>query len=211
MLGFALLAGAVDADTLESHVTHVKFQFPNEPRLSLERGIAEELRTAPFYEPGTQSADDIQKHREEAAKRYAAAAKVAAVKDEALLHLGHVRLDLGKPDDALAALDQVSTASGDPTLTYLVHLFRGMALDRLGRTDEARQAYQAALAVRPAESASLALAALTFRRGDRGEADAMVHELLTRPTRPADPWLEYWPGDYPRSGTLIIAMREAMK
>jgi hypothetical protein len=31
--GFAVLAGAVDPDAMETHVGHMRFQFPDEPRL----------------------------------------------------------------------------------------------------------------------------------------------------------------------------------
>jgi tetratricopeptide (TPR) repeat protein len=209
---FAVLGGAVDPDALEVHVTHVKFQFPSEPRLALERGIAEELRAAPFYTPGKQLPADIVKHREEAARRYAQAANIDAVRGEAALRLGHVSNDLGKPEDALKALDQAESALKDPALIYLAKLFRGIALERLGRFDDARQAYDQALTIRPqAQSASLSLAELTFRQGDRAAADKMVQDVLGRTSQPADPWWEYWPGDYRLSADLFRAMREAVR
>jgi len=209
---FAVLAGAVDPDALEAHVAHVKFQFPGEPRLALERAIAEELRGAPFYRPGKQLAADIIKHREEAARRYADAAKTEATRGEALLRLAHVNNDLGRPEDALKALDQGDAALKDPSLVYLAKLFRGIAFERLGRLDEAREAYGQALAIRPqAQSASLSLAELTFRQGDRPAADHMVQMLIERESQPDDPWWEYWPGDYRLGLDLIRAVREAVK
>ncbi|MFI5177599.1 MAG: tetratricopeptide repeat protein [Vicinamibacterales bacterium] len=212
MAVFAVLAGAVDPDALETHVTHVKFQFPNEPRLALERAIAEDLRGAPFYQPGKQLAADIVRHKEEAARRYAEAAKIDATRGEASLRLAHVSNDLGKSDDALKALDQADPVLKDPSLIYLAKLFRGMALERLGRLDDARVAYGQALAIRPeAQSASLSLAELTLRQGDHVAADRMVQEVLRRSTTPDDPWWDYWPGDYRLGADLLRVMREAVR
>ena len=212
MAMFALFGGAVDPDALELHVMHVKFQFPNEPRLALERGIAEEMRGAPFYQPATQTPAGVIKHREEAARRYADAAKIDAVAAEANLRLGRVNLDLGKLDDALAALDRVEPLSKDGAIVYLADLFRGMTLERLGKPEDAARAYRQALVIGPgAQSASISLAALTFEQGDRTAADRLVNEVLQRPAPVPDPWWTYWPGDYRLAAELFKAMREAVK
>lgn len=212
MAMFALFARAVDPDALETHVVHVKFQFPNEPRLALERGIAEEMRGAPFYEPTKQTTADTIKRREEAARRYAEAAKVDAISAEALLRLGRVNLDLGKADEALKALDRVEPLSKDGSIVYLARLFRGMALDRLGKLDDAAQAYREALAIAPdAQSASISLAAVTLKRGDAAGSDRLMKAMLTRPLPAPDPWWTYWAGDYRFGSDLLEAMREAVK
>jgi tetratricopeptide (TPR) repeat protein len=212
MVMFALFAGAVDPNALETHVVHVKFQFPNEPRLALERGIAEEMRGAPFYEPTKQTTADTIKHREEAARRYADAAKVEAISAEALLRLGRVNLDLGKADEALKTLDRVEPLSKDGAIVYLARLFRGMALDRLGKLDDAAQAYRQALAIGPrAQSASISLAAVTLKLGDPAGSDRIVKEALARSTPVPDPWWTYWAGDFRMGGDLIKSMREAVK
>ena len=209
---FAILAGAVDPDALESHVTHVKFQFPAEPRLALERGIAQELRAAPFYAPGKEPPADIARHREDAVTAYTAAARVESVRLEALLRLGRVNLDLGKNEEALTALNGLEPGAKDPDAIYLGRLFRGQALERLGKIDEARESYTRALDVRPdAQTASVALAALEFRRGDRAAADQRVRQLLSRTAQPDDPWWEYWPGDFRLGPDLVRAMRESVK
>jgi hypothetical protein len=64
LAAFALLAGGVDPDALEAHVAHMKFHFPNEERLPLERGIASELRTAPFAPNARMSASERTKINE---------------------------------------------------------------------------------------------------------------------------------------------------
>lgn len=212
MAGFAIIAGAVDPDALELHAVHVKYQFPKEPRLALERAIAEELRTAAFYQPGKTSPGDLVKHREEAARRFADAAKAPDAHVEAELRLARVNLDLGKMDDAIKALDEVEPATKEPSLIYLARLFRGMALDRLGRVDEAKRSYESALQLKPdAQSATLALAALLFRQGDRARADQLARSVLVRHDEPADPWWEYWPGDYRLSAELLNGVRGAIQ
>ena len=212
MTVFAILAGAVDPDALEAHVTHVKFQFPTEPRLALERGLAEELRAAPFYEPAKQVPGDVVKHREEAARRYAEAAKNPATLAEASLRLGRVQLDLGKPTEALKALEAVEPATKETALWYLARLFRGLACDRLKQPAEAARAYEQALALRPqAQSAEISLAALAFRQADRQRADQLAHDLLSRQTPGDDPWWAYWPGDYRLGSELIRTLREGVQ
>ena len=61
-----------------------------------------------------------------------------------------------------------------------------------------------------AQSASLSLASVLFRQGNRDQAERNIHDLLTR-TQPLDPWWDYWPGDYRLSADLFRAMREAVK
>jgi tetratricopeptide (TPR) repeat protein len=212
MAAFALFGGAVDPNALEAHVLHTRFLFPKEPRLALERAMAEELRTAPFVRDNKMSDADLLKDRQEAARRFADAAKIPETRAEANVRLGHVDIDLGKDDDALHALAQVEDFTRDGDLVYLERLFRARALDRLGQTDAARRAYESALVVRPgAQSASVALAALLFRHGQRGESDQIVGQLLGRPTQPEDPWWMYWPADYRMADALIASMREAVR
>jgi tetratricopeptide (TPR) repeat protein len=206
-----LFEGALAPDALEAHLVHARFQFPNEPRFALVRGVAEEQRTLPAVNSKA-SAAEIAKHNEEAARRYDAAAAVPSVNAEANLRLGHVQLELGLPDRALEHLDQVESKTADADLVYLTRLFRGLALDRLGRGDDARSAYGAALTLLPgAQSAAVALAALLVRQGQHEPAERLVTDMLTREPSPYDPWWRYWPGDYRMVDGLIAAMREAMK
>jgi tetratricopeptide (TPR) repeat protein len=211
LAAIALFEGALAPDALEAHLVHARFQFPNEPRFALVRGVAEEQRTLPAVS-GKASAAEIAKHNEEAARRYDAAAAVPSLSAEANLRLGHVQLELGHPDRALEHLDQVEPKTEDGDLVYLTRLFRGLALDRLGRADDARAAYGAALTLLPgAQSAMVALAALLVRQGQHEPAEQLVTDMLTREPSPYDPWWRYWPGDYRMVDGLIAAMREAMK
>jgi len=122
-----------------------------------------------------------------------------------------VLLRRGRAEQALAALDGIAEATDDEALRYLAYLFEGQAHEALGQDAEARSAYGRALGVKPrAQSASMALAALLFQDGQRGVADQIVAELLSRTTQPDDPWWMYWPADFRRAPELMRAMREAL-
>jgi tetratricopeptide (TPR) repeat protein len=175
MTAFAVLSGAVQPDGIELHVAHVKLMFPMEPRLAYERAVAEELRAAPFYQAGKALPAEVRKHYEEAAKRYREAAKVPSVSAEAMMRVGRIELELGRPEAALTALEPVEKTAREGAIVYLARLFRGKALERLNRDDEAAAAYRSALEIAPgAQSATLALASLQFSRGQREDADATV-------------------------------------
>lgn len=78
--------------------------------------------------------------------------------------------------------------------------------------EDARRAYEAALALRPqAQSASIANAALLFRQGQRDVADRLVTALLENPTLAGDPWWMYWPADFRQAPQLLAAVRQAIQ
>ena len=195
LAAFALFAGAVDADGLEAHVVHAQFQFPKEPWLAFERAVASELRTFPRVVAESRvPAATVTKSMEEAVKRYTEAANNEPTRAEAFLRRGRIELALGRADQALESLDRVSPTD-DRNVQYLGHLFRGQALERLKRTDDAKQAYEAALTLRPeTQSASMALAAMLFRRGERDLADRQVQTFFDRQKRTDDPWWVYLAG-----------------
>ena len=213
LAAFAMFAGAVDPDGLEAHVAHMRFQFPKEPRLPLERAVASELRAAPFFVPARTSPSEITKRYEEAARRYREALTSAdvATRSEAHLRLARVELELDRPASTIEVLTGLDGLGIEADLRYLERLFRGMALERLGRTDGARDMYQSALRIAPhAQSAAMALAALQFRHGQREHAERLVQGVLTAHTA-EDPWWIYWPADFRRAPALIASMREALK
>ena len=214
LAAFAVLGGAVDPDNLQAHVTHMKFQFPGEPRLALERAMASELSAADVFTKRKVSPGDVAERNAEAAKRYreATASPDPAVQAESWLRLGRVELARGRLDEAMAALDQADSMLSEPAMKYLSLLFRGMTLERLKQILEARRAYQAALALNPgAHSATMALANLMFRAGERTEADRLMSGLVERAQPVIDPWWFYWPGDYRFGTARIQAVRAALR
>ncbi len=214
LAAFSVLSGAVDPDSLQAHVTHMRHHFPDEPRLPYERAVASELSAADFFTKGKVSASDVAERYTEAAKRYteATASSDPDIQAEAWLRLGRVEVARGRAEEALPALDEAVKRTQDMVVRYLASLFRGQALERLGRKDEARGAYESALELAPgAHAATMALATLRFRNGERVEADQLVSSLMGRGQPAADPWWWYWPADYRVGASRIQAMREALK
>jgi hypothetical protein len=212
LAAFASLSGAIDPDALEAHTAHVKFQFPKEPRLAFERGVAAEQRAAPFVVTDRLSPAEAVKRNQDAAARYREASADPSVRPDAQLRLGRVELTLGHADLALAALKEADSSSPDRDIQYLARLMQGQALERLGQASQAADAYRRALALAPgAQSALLGFAALQFRQGGREDADLIVTRLLDEPDTVADPWWTYWPADYRRIDVLMTAMRDAIR
>lgn len=135
-----------------------------------------------------------------AAKLFEDAAQFAAVQGEALVRLSRVYLHLGRPMDAIAALDRIDRVGGgldDRTLRYWAHLFRGRASEALGRLDEAARAYADALALIPgAQVPATALAALERRRGRAAEAERWAVRALEATSPGSDPWHQYATGEF---------------
>lgn len=227
LAALSLLEGGIDATVLRDHLDHVRTPFPDEPRLVLARGIVEEQVSAPS-EVLTRSVGsanlarareiasgaDGERYRasERAAERFREAAKDESLRAEANLRLGHVKIEMGRYDEALTALSGVERLTDDRALAYLAHLFRGIALENRARTDEARASYRQALAISPgAHSATLRLAALEFRHGRTDEPQALLDPLLQNADPRRDPWWSYYAGDwrfwYPRIERVRALLR----
>ena len=212
LAAFALLSGTADPNAIDTHVTHARLQFPKEPRLLLQRAIAEELRALRFGSGRRATPVELPKRLDEAAELFTEAAAIEATRGEALMRLGHVELGRNRPEAALAALNTAEPQLNDRDLIYLVRLFRGQAFERLDRLDEARAAYESALKARPgAQSASIALAAVLFRTTDRDRANTIVNDILSRERQVNDPWWVYPPGDFRLVDARMASLRKALK
>jgi hypothetical protein len=87
--------------------------------------------------------------------------------------------------------------TNDPFLPYLSRYFTGRAKQASGDRASAVAAYRGALEIVPrAESASLALAALSSTGDARDEAYAVVEAALSGEGPAADPWRLYQTGDF---------------
>lgn len=218
LAALSVLEGGIDSTALHDHIDHVQALFRNEPRLLLARGIAEEQFSAPTEvltrtvigaslararEIAVRAEGERFRASERAAARFREAAKDESLRAEASLRLGHVKLGMGRDDEALSAFTGLERLTDDRALVYLVHLFRGIALENCGRTDEARASYRQALTLSPgAHSATLRLAALEFRHGRIDAPEGMVDALLQSDDPRRDPWWSYYAADwrfwYPR-------------
>lgn len=222
----ALIEGTASGAALELHVTHGLTRFPDDPALVMARAVAAELRAGPDQRTasGTRAPGETEiplgaggayatAPLTLAVIRLQQAAKVPEIRREALLRLGYTALRQGQAQAALDHLAAVGPADAraDPFIDYLVFLFRGRALDRLKRWDDAAVAYRQAVDLQPTQSAELALAGALFRAGHRAEAAAVADRSLTRREAPPDPWLFYGQGDFRHWSALIDRLRSAIQ
>ena len=115
--------------------------------------------------------------------------------DEGHLHLGHVLLARGKPQEAVVELERVASGTKDPLLQYYASMFLGAAEEELSRDDAARATYQHAAGIFPrAQSPYLALSALNAKRGNRPAALTSIAPMFALPSDAEyrdDPWWRY--------------------
>ena len=205
----SLIEGSIDAQALAAHIAHLPKALSDEPRVRLAAALVEEQSIAPgearwgLAQTGAPGANVLTReqaraqHAERAVALFRAAQEIPALRPEADLRMGHVALLVGRNAEALASWRSFDSETHDPALLYLVELFRGMALEGLGHENEARAAYDAALATSPsAHSATMRLAALEFRTRQRSEASSRVQLLLRSDDPKRDPWWSYYAGDW---------------
>jgi TolA-binding protein len=108
--------------------------------------------------------------------------------DRAWLQIGLIELAAGRPAEAVAALAALERAVPESPLKGEARLRRARALDRLGRSDEARGLFRE-LAADPANplaaQASLELATIELEHGHPESALAAVDAVLRRGARQA--------------------------
>ena len=183
------------------HLEHSAARFPTERRFALAQGIAVEWRLFPTRRAGSAEAQLIfEKLKDD-----------EQVGAEASVRLGLMRLRNGSVGPALALFDAAEQRTREPYVVYLARYFRGQALERQTRQDEAAFAYRGALAAIPgAQSASFALSALLAGQGHRAEAAQIVDTALGDP-HPVDPWRAYGDADARFWPTLIAQLHEEIR
>lgn len=113
---------------------------------------------------------------------------------------------LERHEEALTLLGQPGNAA-DEAVEYLRRLFRGRALDALGRSDEARNAYRDGFALAPqAQSVRVALMRHAAMAGDMAEAATFADAVQTSQT--GDPWWSYWQADFRFFSAVIARMKQ---
>jgi Ca-activated chloride channel family protein len=195
---------------LDSHIAHAESRFPKDPEWALARAVFQELQTWPdrrddaeYRPPSGQTASRI-------AARFEEAAGFAATRREAHLRWGYFELRRGRADEALTHFAEAGDP-GEPVLRYWLHLFKGRALERVGRLDDAIAAYRLAFSEVPyAQSATTALAVALVANHQVDEAAALTNRMLSVQP-PLDPWSFY---TFPATRlwqTLMSRLREAVK
>jgi hypothetical protein len=114
---------------------------------------------------------------------------------EARLHYGRVLTLTGRAAAAVSELRRAAGEAQEPEQRYFAHMFLGAALEAVGPTAAAGDAYRAAAALFPqAQAPRLALSHLAYSTGQRGEAAAAIEPLLALPAGDddrLDPWWAY--------------------
>lgn len=189
----------------EPHLVEAQRLLPRDAWLQLYRGALYEALASPRYQNIARSGPTLPREGRTLAPPDAQLRNAETYFREALsldhyftearLRLGHVLLQRGHPDEALAHPRQVVAEPRDPVLTYFGQLFAGAALDALNRRAEAASAFERAATIAPtAQTPLLALATLARRFGDRQAALAALERLASLPSDPAqriDPWWNY--------------------
>jgi tetratricopeptide (TPR) repeat protein len=147
----------------------------------------------------------------EALSRFEPAVVMDDVADEARVRGGWTLIQDGRPKEAIEWLD-AATPEGDRDLEYWRALFRGRALDALGRSQDAAEAYQAALALYPrAQSAGLGLALALMHLNRAKEADEVARSVREAGLTTPDPWEHYTRGDDRFASTWIDSLRATVR
>jgi len=144
--------------------------------------------------------------------RFEAATEVPATADEARVRMGFLLHRLGRADQALNAFNAPLAPGVDPVVAYWRSLFKGRALQELGRLDQAVVAFGEARRAWPgAQSPLVALASLHQQLGRRAEALEMVTAVQNLKPTDSDPWWVYWFGDHRLVPDLITELRGLAK
>jgi tetratricopeptide (TPR) repeat protein len=112
---------------------------------------------------------------------------------EARLHLGRVLAEQEQHKESLPELTRALSVIKNLDLQYFGQLFVGRSAAALGQIPAAREAFERAVALRPAaQSPLLALSQLAYSRGDSGEAAARLARVAELPGLELDdPWWIY--------------------
>ncbi len=124
---------------------------------------------------------------EQAAAAFDRASRSPAVREEALVRLGHVQVLLGKPQDALARLTPLVSGASDRRWRYLAALFSALAEATRGNADAEAAAYRSASALAPGcQTPIVGLTALLRLQGSTTEAAALARTLTESDDRSCD-------------------------
>ena len=168
----------VNAQDEIGHLTHAMTRFLDEPRFLLAQAIARER-----YTPS------------ESVTLYLQLADIPGIGGEARVRLGAMHLRRGRTGEALDHFVRGERLTRDPWVLHLLWTFRGQALSRSGKNQEAIAAYRTARAIHPGgQTASLLLAEALFKAGERAESQAVAASILEN-SGAVDPYLELVHGD----------------
>ena len=196
--------------SLDSHIDHAESRFPKDPEWALARAVSQELQTWPDGRDGEDYKPPSGLGASRIEARFKEAAEFPATRQEAHLRWGYFELRRGRTDEALTHFAEAGDP-GDVVLRYWLHLFKGQALERAGRLDDAIASYRLAFSDVPyAQSATTALAVALVANHQGDEAAALTNRMLSVEP-PLDPWNFY---TFPATRlwqTLMSQIHEAVK
>ena len=172
-----------------------------DPWIELARGFTEEgfsLLTPPaLREIGPVGREALLARGPAALDHYTAALSYPSTRPEAAARKAWLLVRLGRANEAIATLETFDDRwTDDPVIRYWVRLFRGAALEKAGRQEEAIRAYQDALTIVPgAQSPRVAIMGLELARDQRDAAYALATAVRTSPEVYNDPWWLYGFGE----------------
>jgi len=198
-----------------------------DPRLALARGIGQEQvcrmihatarvdRLLSEFEGKAATPPAVRQMAiecmEKALRFLEGAAAREEVREEARTRAGFAAFQLGKNNEARAALAGAS-GSADRTLSYWRALFLGRVSDALGADADAERAYQDAVRLFPdAQTARIGHALALFRLHRDDDADEAVLAARRVRAEGVDPWETYFEGDGRFVDGWLAAMRKARK
>jgi hypothetical protein len=214
------------------HVLHALSRFPGDPHVRLARAIAIASRhsvademDAPRPDQRTQGAPvmpmrpmiaDLLSARTSTSLDYAVQQFMPLIDDpavgpEARMRLGYLYFRGGLYEQASVAERLAAQATGDMNLRYVSYFIAAQAVQAAGDLAGAEELYAKALEARPnSQSATIALSALLFLRGDASTAyDAIERSRLERPNDD-DPWRQFLYPHYPELPALIAQLRKSV-
>lgn len=226
---------------VQPHLSSGLTRFPGDPDLLFRRGAMLETMAAPHVQravdgfpamwrlDGTPRSSidsggrvevtkvarpgiaDARTHVVEAEKHFRRALKAAPDLVEGRIRLGRVLALLGRHEEAAVELERALPAAHGPALEYYAALLLGGVHSRLGRVDEAREAYRRAAALYPrAQSPRLGLSSLAA--GREAASSPLVEALAFPEDHPSryDPWWDYYTGTGIEAEALLAAWRQAV-
>ena len=216
---------------LTGHVLHVLSRLPNDPHVQLVRAIAlasrhivaDELdaprpsqRTQVTPAPMRPMVAELLAARLSTSLNYALQQFTPLIDDavvgpEARMRLGYLYFRGQLYEQAAVAERLAAQATGDPNLRYVSYFIAAQSAQAAGDLAAAEELYSKALEARPhSQSATIALSALLFLRGEAAAAyDAIERSRVERPNDD-DPWRQFLYGDYPRLPSLIAHVRKSV-
>jgi hypothetical protein len=188
-----------------AHFEYAMRLFPDESDIRFLTGCLHESLAGPHVQAArrrmklppnvTMGFGDTSLELSSAQSRFEQAVALDANHAEARMRLGRTLLRRGHVKEAIAELQRAIDAVAEPVLRYYGQLFLGSALEAAARFDDARRALDSALTLFPAAQAPrIALSELAHRRGDRGEAERLLRDVLVpvgAKSPDDDPWWMY--------------------